>query len=103
MPHYLLDDSPGFVVAHLMAEFFLGGGITYHNRPKAEMLGVDRQALVQHGAVSAEVAPQMVQRMLKMAGNALAVSIAGIAGSGGGAADVPVGTADGGRAEPYGV
>lgn len=67
------------------------GFVTYSNAAKADMLGVDPELIRQKGAVSAEVARAMALGALQHADAAVAVSITGIAGPGGGSAEKPVG------------
>ncbi|GAB1380303.1 CinA family protein [Pararhodobacter aggregans] len=59
------------------------GFVTYSNAAKREMLGVRAETLAAHGAVSEEVAAEMVLGALSHSGAGLAVSITGIAGPGG--------------------
>lgn len=68
-----------------------GGVVSYSNRLKEELLGVDPALIAAHGAVSAEVALAMAQGALARLGIAAAVSITGIAGPGGGSVEKPVG------------
>ena len=79
---------------------FLGGVISYSNELKLEALGVDAEALEEHGAVSAEVASQMALGARSRCGADWAVAITGIAGPGGGSAEKPVGTVWFGLAGP---
>lgn len=65
--------------------------ITYSNRAKEEVLGVAANLIAAHGAVSEEVARAMAEGALHRSGAALAVSITGIAGPGGGSLEKPVG------------
>jgi nicotinamide-nucleotide amidase len=67
------------------------GFVTYSNAAKHAMLGVARELLDQHGAVSAPVALAMARGALARSNADLAVSITGIAGPGGGSPDKPVG------------
>ncbi|HYI79950.1 MAG TPA: competence/damage-inducible protein A [Thermoleophilaceae bacterium] len=71
---------------------FLGGVVSYANEAKAELLGVDPELIERHGAVSGEVAEAMADGALKRFDAAVAISITGIAGPGGGGEDKPVGT-----------
>ena len=67
------------------------GFVTYTNEAKHQMLGVPKETIERHGAVSRETAEAMVRGALGHANADLAVSITGIAGPGGGSADTPVG------------
>lgn len=67
------------------------GFVTYTNRAKVEMLGVQADTLDAYGAVSKETALQMVHGALFRSSADFAVAVTGIAGPGGGSADKPVG------------
>ncbi len=67
------------------------GFVTYSNEAKTRLLGVDPVLIAQHGAVSGEVAAAMADGALAHSGAAIAISVTGIAGPGGGSADKPVG------------
>lgn len=67
------------------------GYVTYSNEAKHEMLGVPRDILDKHGAVSRETAEAMVRGVLGRSRVHLAVSITGIAGPDGGTKEKPVG------------
>jgi nicotinamide-nucleotide amidase len=67
------------------------GFVTYSNESKHELLGVPDDLIVQHGAVSAEVARAMALGALKQSRADLSVAVTGIAGPGGGTKDKPVG------------
>lgn len=67
------------------------GFVTYANRAKADLLGVDPALLAAHGAVSAPVAAAMARGAAARSGARLAAAITGIAGPGGGSAEKPVG------------
>lgn len=72
--------------------YFIEGLVTYANRAKEELLGVGRDILERHGAVSPQTALAMAQGLRRRARVDVAVSITGIAGPGGGVAGKPVGT-----------
>ncbi len=66
------------------------GFVTYSNRAKVEMLGVDEKVLDTFGAVSRETALQMAAGALR-SGTDLAVAVTGVAGPTGGSVEKPVG------------
>ena len=67
------------------SDVFDRGFVTYSNRAKQEMLGVQEKTLTDHGAVSEQVAYEMAENALLRSGVGLAVSVTGIAGPGGSA------------------
>ncbi len=74
------------------SSYFDCGYITYSNQSKTEMLGVDIQAIKTYGAVSEEVALEMVIGLANKSHSDVAVSITGVAGPTGGTPEKPVGT-----------
>ena len=66
--------------------------VTYSNRAKQELLGVSKDTLDQHGAVSQAVVKEMVLGLLDRCDAGIGVAISGVAGPGGGSQDKPVGT-----------
>ncbi len=68
------------------------GFITYSNQAKQDMLGVSENTLDKYGAVSEQVAIEMVKGALNNSQADIALSISGIAGPGGGTIDKPIGT-----------
>jgi nicotinamide-nucleotide amidase len=73
-----------------VSRVFLGGYITYAYAVK-EKLGVPKEMLMAHGAVSEPVAAEMVIQTSKKIGSDVAVSITGIAGPAGATKDKPLG------------
>lgn len=71
---------------------FDAGLVTYANRAKSSLLGVDPGLIARHGAVSAEVASAMAEGALRNADVDYAISATGIAGPGGATPEKPVGT-----------
>ena len=67
------------------------GYVTYSNEAKHQMLGVSRDILDRHGAVSPQTAEAMVRGVLGQSRVHIAVSVTGIAGPDGGSAEKPVG------------
>ncbi len=72
--------------------YFLEGAVTYSNEAKMRTLGVSKQTLTEHGAVSAETAEAMASGIRAYAGSDYGISVTGIAGPDGGTAEKPVGT-----------
>lgn len=68
------------------------GFITYSNLSKQEMLGIQSASLEQFGAVSPQIAHEMVLGALKRSHAHIGVSITGIAGPTGGTLEKPVGS-----------
>jgi nicotinamide-nucleotide amidase len=64
------------------SDYFLGGFLTYSDRMKSELLGVDPQLLAQHTAVSAEAARAMAEGALARTGADYALATTGEAGPG---------------------
>jgi len=72
--------------------WFDRGFVTYSNLSKVQMLQVKQSTLDKYGAVSEEVATEMVEGALSNSDADMAVSVTGIAGPGGGTDQKPVGT-----------
>ncbi|HEX6813914.1 MAG TPA: competence/damage-inducible protein A [Planctomycetota bacterium] len=94
-----LVDVPG------ASAVFRGGVVAYSNESKVDLLGVAREVLEQHGAVSEPVAAAMAEGARARFGADVALSTTGVAGPEGGTAQKPVGmvcfglaSADGTRA-----
>jgi len=64
------------------SDVFDRGFVTYSNAAKTELLGVRRETLLAHGAVSEEVAVEMARGALQRSAADTAVAITGIAGPG---------------------
>ena len=77
--------------------------VTYSNRAKREVLGVNADLLKQHGAVSEPVARQMAEGIRSRAETTFGLATTGIAGPGGGSAEKPVGTVHMALATPSGT
>jgi nicotinamide-nucleotide amidase len=81
----LVTDVPG------SSDYFDRGVVAYSNDAKLTVLGVDREALDRHGAVSAPVARQMARGVRDAAETTWGVATTGIAGPTGGTTEKPVG------------
>jgi nicotinamide-nucleotide amidase len=73
------------------SEWFERGFVTYSNASKQEMLGVRKNTLQRHGAVSEETAREMAAGALKRSRGSIALAVTGVAGPSGGSAAKPVG------------
>jgi nicotinamide-nucleotide amidase len=73
------------------SDVFDRGFVAYSYAAKTDLLGVARELVEQHGAVSEEVARAMVEGALARSAADVAVAVTGIAGPGGGTPDKPVG------------
>jgi nicotinamide-nucleotide amidase len=92
----MLTDLPG------SSDYFIGGIISYADRVKIDLLGVNPEDLATEGAVSEVVARQMAAGVKAKLGTDWGVSITGIAGPGGGTESKPVGLVYIGIADPDG-
>lgn len=82
----VVTDVPG------SSGWFDRGFVTYSNVAKSELLGVRKETIVKHGAVSAEVVAEMASGALQRSPADVVVAVSGIAGPDGGSPDKPVGT-----------
>ncbi len=80
-----LTDIPG------CSRWFERGFVTYTNRAKQEMLGVDASLLDSYGPVNETVVRAMANGALRHSQADVALGISGIAGPGGGTEEHPVG------------
>jgi len=82
----LLTDVPG------SSDYFDRSLVTYSYDAKLTALGVARESLDEHGAVSEPVAREMAAGVRDVAGTDWGVSTTGIAGPEGGTPEKPIGT-----------
>ena len=91
------ESCTGGLIAHKItnvpgaSQYFLGGVVTYSNEAKIKILGVPREIINAHGAVSEECAREMAIRVAKLFNASIGVSTTGIAGPSGGTDEKPVG------------
>ena len=81
-----ITEQPG------VSAIYNGSVVSYANEAKVELLGVGRESLTEHGAVSEIVAQEMAQGVRHRFHTDWGVSVTGIAGPTGGTQDKPVGT-----------
>ena len=81
-----ITDVPG------SSRYFIGGIVAYSNEVKIKILGVHRETIERHGAVSEECAREMALGVAHLLNADLAISTTGIAGPTGGTEEKPVGT-----------
>jgi nicotinamide-nucleotide amidase len=92
------ESCTGGLVGHRLTDvsgssrYFIGGWVTYANEAKMNWLGVDREQLAAHGAVSEPIAALMAEGARRRAGSDVGLSLTGIAGPEGGTPEKPVGT-----------
>lgn len=92
------ESCTGGFIAHLVTSipgcstYYQGSVISYSNDVKINQLGVEKDVLLQHGAVSEEVVRQMAEGVRRMLRTDYAVATSGIAGPDGGSLEKPVGT-----------
>ena len=92
-----IGDIPG------CSDVLTGGVVSYSNEVKTGVLGVPKEILTCHGAVSEECAAAMAEGARRVLGCDIAVSVTGIAGPGGGTPEKPVGTVCFGVSDKYGT
>ena len=80
-----LTDVPG------SSDAVFGGYVTYDNRAKIEMVGVEADLIERWGAVSESVARAMAEGARETAGVEISIAVTGIAGPGGATEGKPVG------------
>ena len=91
------ESSTGGLISAALTEIsgssavFERGFVTYQDQAKVENLGVSRQTLAAHGAVSEPVAREMATGILNRSESQVSVAVTGIAGPGGGTSEKPVG------------
>ena len=81
----LVTDQPG------SSAYFRGGVVSYTNDVKEALLGVPREILEAHGAVSAETAQAMAEGVRRRLGADVGIAVTGISGPGADGTDKPVG------------
>src|SRR5881396_1196707 len=94
----LAESCTGGLVGHRLTNvpgssaYVRGAVVAYADRAKQDLLGVRRETLAAHGAVSEETAGEMAAGARRTFGASIGVSTTGIAGPDGGTPEKPVGT-----------
>jgi len=92
------ESCTGGLIAHLITEvpgasaYFKGSVIAYHNDIKTKVLGVNKNLIEKHSAVSEEVVRAMASGVRELMQTDYALAASGIAGPDGGTPEKPVGT-----------
>lgn len=92
------ESCTGGYISHLItsisgsSEYYKGGITSYSNEIKEKVLGVNYKTLEEFGAVSEQVAKEMVEGVKRVMKTDYAIATTGIAGPTGGTEDKPVGT-----------
>ena len=95
----IAESCTGGLVSHRITDvpgsskYYLGGVVAYSNAVKISILGVSKELIKKHGAVSRQVAKAMAFGMRSLAGADIVAAVTGIAGPGGGNPEKPVGLA----------
>lgn len=72
--------------------YYLGSVVAYANEVKEQVLGVERDTLIRHGAVSEQTVREMAEGVRRLMRTDYAIATSGIAGPDGGTKEKPVGT-----------
>ncbi|MCY1722388.1 competence/damage-inducible protein A [Prolixibacteraceae bacterium Z1-6] len=92
------ESCTGGYISHLItsvagcSEYYNGSVTAYSNQIKEKVLGVSAELLKQFGAVSEQVATEMVEGVKRVMNADYAIATTGIAGPTGGTEEKPVGT-----------
>ena len=91
------ESCTGGLIAHQLTNvsgssaYFIGGVVAYANEVKEQVVGVSRETLAAHGAISEETVRAMARGARCLFDTDIAISAAGIAGPTGGTPGKPVG------------
>jgi PncC family amidohydrolase len=102
------ESCTGGLIGHLLtgvsgsSDYYLGGAVTYSNEMKEQLVGVRKETMIEHGAVSEQTALEMAAGARARFGGDIGVSVTGIAGPGGASDTKPVGLTYIGLSTPWG-
>ncbi len=91
------ESCTGGYISHMMtnisgaSKVFERGIVSYSNRAKIDMLGVNPEDIEEYGAVSEPVANQMANNIRQRSDVDIGIGVTGIAGPKGGSPEKPVG------------
>ncbi|WP_457640737.1 CinA family nicotinamide mononucleotide deamidase-related protein [Persephonella sp.] len=107
------SSTGGLIVSRLInvpgsSSYVMSGIVSYSNETKTKILGVKEETLKKYGAVSEQVAKEMVEGVRKLSKTDIAVSDTGIAGPTGATEEKPlglhyIGYSDGNKTEVHKV
>ena len=83
--------SSSFTEISGISSIFEMGLITYSNKSKINILGINHKKLKKYGAVSNEIAAEMILKLSKISKSKLCISTTGIAGPNGNSENKPIG------------
>lgn len=92
------ETDTGGLIGHWITDIpgcsraWIGGASPYHNHPKIDLIGVERELLREHGSVSEEAAVAMARGVRDTLKADIGVAETGITGPTGGNEKRPVGT-----------
>jgi nicotinamide-nucleotide amidase len=92
------ESATGGLIGHRLtgisgsSDYYEGSVVSYANRVKRDVLGVEAETLDEFGAVSEPVAVQMAEGVRQVLGVDIGIATTGIAGPTGGTEEKPVGT-----------
>lgn len=92
------ETDTGGLIGHWITDIpgcsraWIGGASPYHNHPKIDLIGVDRELLREHGSVSEEAVVAMARGARDTLNADIGVAETGITGPTGGSEERPVGT-----------
>ena len=92
------ETDTGGLIGHWITDIpgcsraWIGGASPYHNHPKIDLIGVERELLREHGSVSEEAAVAMARGVRDTLKADIGVAETGITGPTGGSEERPVGT-----------
>ena len=93
----VVESATGGLLSHLItnvpgsSDYYKGSVTAYSNEVKIDVVGVEEDAIRQHGAVSHQVAEELAQGGRKVLGVDICLADTGIAGPGGATPEKPVG------------